>query len=95
LRQLGAADVCRPGEIDAKTSSLIGTRVTSAEALLVKATQASTPAARATALRKIDRKLGAILRRLGKNSAVVSAPCAESIERLVGDGQNLGLELAS
>ena len=95
LRQLGAADVCRPGEIDAKTSSLIANRVASANALLVKANQASKPAARAAALRKIDRKLGAILRRLGKDSGAVSAPCAENIVRLVGDAQNLALQLAS
>jgi subtilisin family serine protease len=95
LRQLGAADVCGPGEIDAKTSALIGTRVASAEALLVKATQASKPAVRATALRKIDRKLGTILRRLGKDSGAVSAPCAENLARLVGDAQTLALELAS
>ncbi len=95
LRQLGAADVCRPGEIDAKTSALIAKRVASAEALLVKATQASRPAARATALRKIDRKLGTILRRLGKDSGAVAAPCAENLARLVGDAQNLALELAS
>jgi hypothetical protein len=95
LRQLAAADVCRPGEIDAKTSSLIANRVASANALLVKANQASKPAARATALRKIDRKLGTILRRLGKDSGAVSAPCAENLERLVGDAQTLALELAS
>jgi hypothetical protein len=95
LRQLGAADVCRPGEIDAKTSALIAKRVANAEALLVKATQASRPAARTSALRKIARNLGAILRRLGKDSAAVSAPCAENLERLVGDEQNLALELAS
>jgi len=95
LRQLAAADVCRPGEIDAKTSSLIANRIASANALLVKANQASKPAARAGALRKIDRKLGAILRRLGKDSGAVSAPCAENIVRLVGDAQTLALELAS
>ena len=95
LRQLAAADVCRPGEIDAKTSSLIANRVASANALLVKANQASKPAARSGALRKIDRKLGAILRRLGKDSGAVSAPCAENIVRLVGDAQNLALQLAS
>jgi hypothetical protein len=95
LRQLGAADVCRPGEIDAKTSALIATRVASAEALLVKATQASRPAGRATALRKIDRKLGTILRRLGTDPGAVAAPCAENLARLVADAQNLALELAS
>ena len=95
LQRLGAADVCGPGEIDAETSALIAKRVASAEALLVKATQASKPAARAAALRKIDRKLGAILRRLGRNSGAVSAPCAEHVQRLVGDVQNLALELAS
>jgi hypothetical protein len=63
--------------------------------LLVKATQASRPAARATALRKIDRKLGTILRRLGTDSGAVAAPCAENLARLVGDAQNLALELAS
>jgi subtilisin family serine protease len=94
LRRLGAADVCGPGEIDAKTSSLIAKRVASAEALLVKATQASKPAARAAALRKIARKLESILRRLGRNSGAVSAPCAETLGRLVGDGQALALELA-
>ena len=93
--RLGASDVCGPGEIDARTSSLIANRVASAEALLVKANQASRPAARAAALRKIARKLGAILRRLGKDSGAVSAPCAENIERLVGDAQALALELAS
>jgi hypothetical protein len=95
LRQLAAADVCRPGEIDAETSALIAKRVASAEALRVKATQASNPAARAAALRKIARKLEAILRRLGKDSRAVSAPCAENLERLVGDAQTLALELAS
>src|SRR5262249_1611081 len=54
--QLGAPDVCGPGEIDAKTGSLIANRVASAQALLAKATQASKPAARAAALRKIARK---------------------------------------
>ena len=87
--------MCGPDEIDAKTSSLIAKRVASAKALLVKANQASKPAARAAALRKIDRKLGTILRRLGKDSGAVAAPCAENIERLVGDAQNLALELAS
>ena len=95
MRGLGAADVCAPGEIDAQTSSLIAKRIASAEALLAKAIQASRPAARATAFRKIDRKLGAILRRLGKDSGAVAAPCAENIERLVGDAQNLARELAS
>jgi hypothetical protein len=95
LRRLGAGDVCAPGEIDEKTSSVIAERVASAEASLVKAAQASRPAARARALRKIARKLGAILRRLGKDSSAVSAPCAETVERLVGDAQALALELAS
>ena len=95
LAQLGASDVCRPGEIDAKTSSLIAKRVASAKALLVKANRASRPGARAAALRKIDRKLGTILRRLAKNSGAVAAPCAENLERLVGDEQNLARELAS
>src|SRR5262249_58638455 len=89
LRQLGAADVCRPGEIDAKTSALIAKRVASAEALLVKATQVSRPAARANALRKIDRKLGTILRRLGRNAGAVTPACAGNIERLVRDAQDL------
>src|SRR5262249_1399051 len=80
----GAADVCRPGEIDAKTSPLIANRVASANALLVKANQVSKPAARAAALRKIARKLEAILKQLGKDSGAVSAPCAENIKRLVG-----------
>jgi hypothetical protein len=95
LGQLGAADVCGPGEIDAETSSLIAKRVARAEALLVKATQASRPAARASALRKIARNFGAILRQLGKDSGAVAAPCAENLERLVGDAQNLAVELAS
>jgi len=95
LERLGASNVCGPGEIDARTSSVITERVASAEALLVKANQASRPAARMTALRKIARKAGAILRRLGKDSGVVSAPCARNIERLVGDVQHLALKLAS
>src|SRR5262245_25589746 len=95
LRQLGASDVCGPGEMDARTSSLIANRVASAEGLLIKANQATRPAARAAALRKIPRKLGAILRRLGKDSGAVSAPCAENVGRLVGDVQALALELAS
>jgi subtilisin family serine protease len=95
LQQLGATDVCRPGEIDAETSSLIAKRVASAEALLVKATQASRPAARANALRKINRKLGTIIRRLGQHSGAVSAPCAENLKRLVGDAQAVAVELAS
>src|SRR5262249_4303800 len=94
LTQLGAPDVCGPGEIDAKTGSLIATRVDSAQALLAKATQASKPAARAATLRKIARKLGAGLRRLDRSDA--RAPvCAERLERLVGDVQALALELAS
>jgi subtilisin family serine protease len=95
LGLLGASDVCGPGEIDAKTSSLIAKRVASAEALLVRANQASRPAARAAALRKIARKLGAIVRRLSKDSGAVSAPCAEKVERLVDDAQTLAVELAS
>ena len=94
LTQLGAPDVCGPGEIDAKTGSLIANRVASAQALLAKATQASKPAARAAALRKIARKLGAVLRRLDRSGAV-SPVCAERLERLVGDVQALALELAS
>jgi subtilisin family serine protease len=95
LGRLGASDVCGPGEIDAKTSSLIARRVASAQALLVKATQASKPMARAAALRRIARKLGAILKRLGKDSGAVSGPCSENVERLVGDVQALAVELAS
>jgi hypothetical protein len=95
LGQLGAGDVCGPGEIDAGTSSLIAKRVARAEALLVKANRASRPASRAAAFRKIGRTLRAILRRLGKDSATVSAPCAGNLERLVGDVQNLALKLAS
>src|SRR5262245_15126994 len=94
LTQLGAPDVCGPGEIDAKTGSLIANRVASAQALLAKATQASKPAARAAASRKIARKLGAVLRRLDRSG---SAPpvCAQRLERLVGDVQALALALAS
>ena len=95
LGRLGAADVCGPGEIDEKTSALIARRVASAEALLSKAAQASRPAARAAALRKVARRLGTILRRLGKGSSAVSAPCADLLERLVGDAQAFALELAS
>ncbi|MGH7895584.1 MAG: S8 family serine peptidase, partial [Candidatus Binatia bacterium] len=95
LGRLGASDVCGPGEIDAKTSSLIAKRVASAEALLVKANQASRPAARAAALRKIARKVAAILKRLDRDSGAVAAPCAENVERLVVDVQNLARELAS
>jgi hypothetical protein len=46
-------------------------------------------------LRKIARKLGAILRRLGKDASAVSAPCAATLERFVGDAQALAVELAS
>src|SRR5262249_51646440 len=95
LEQLGASDVCGPGEIDARTSVVITERVASAEALLVKANQASRPAARVIALRKVARKVGAILRRLNKDSGLVSAPCTQHIERRVGDVQNLALELVS
>ena len=95
LGRLGASDVCGAGEIDERTASVIANRVASAEALLVKAAQLSRPAARAGALRKIARRLGAILRRLGRDSSVVSTPCAETLERLIGDGQALALELAS
>jgi subtilisin family serine protease len=95
LGRLGASDVCGTGEIDEKTASLIANRVASAEALLVKAEQVSRPAARAVALRTIARRLGGILRRLGRDSSVVSTPCAETLERLIGDGQALALELAS
>jgi subtilisin family serine protease len=95
LGRLGASDVCGAGEIDVRTASLIANRVASTEALLVKAEQVSRPAARAVALRKIVRKLGAIHRRLGKDSGAVAAPCAENLERLVGDAQNLAGELAS
>jgi hypothetical protein len=95
LGQLGAADVCRPGEIDAETGSVIAKRVASTEALLVKATQASRPAARTAALRKIARKLEGILRRLGRDTGAVSAPCAQNLERLVGDAQSLAVDLTS
>jgi hypothetical protein len=95
LRRLGASDVCGAGEIDERTASLISNRVASAEALLVKAEQVSRPAARAGALRKIVRRLGAILRRLGRDSSAVSTPCAETLERLIGDGQALALQLVS
>jgi subtilisin family serine protease len=94
LGLLGASDVCVPDEIDAKTSSLIAKRVASAEALLARASQASRPATRAAAFRKIARKVGAILKRLGKSSGV-AASCAETLERRVGDVQALALELAS
>jgi subtilisin family serine protease len=95
LGRLGASDVCGPGEIDAKTSSLIAKQVASAQALLMKANQASRPAARAAALRKIGRKVAAIVRRLGKNSSGVSSACAANVERLVGDVQALAVEVAS
>ena len=94
LTQLGAPDVCGPGEIDAKTGSLIVNRVAGARALLAKATQASKPAARAAALRKIARKLGTVLRRLDRSGAV-SPVCAERLGPLVGDVQAVALELAS
>src|SRR5262249_30566568 len=94
LTQLGAPDACGPGEIDAKTRSLIVNRVASAQALLAKATQASNPAARAAASRKIARKLGAVLRRLNRSGAV-SPVCAGRLERLVGDVQAVALGLAS
>jgi hypothetical protein len=95
LGQLGAADVCRPGEVDVETASLIAKRVADTKTLLVKASHASRPAARAAALRKIARKLGSILRRLGRNTGAVSAACAEHLERLGGDAQILAVELAS
>ena len=95
LRRLGAADVCGRGEIDAETSSLIAEHVASAEASLIKATQVVRPAARARALRKVARKVTAILRRLGKRSSAVSVPCRETLERLVGEVQGLALGLAS
>jgi hypothetical protein len=63
--------------------------------LLVKANQAFRPAARAAAFRKIASKLGAIVRRLGRSPGAVSAPCAENVERLVGDVQSLALGVAS
>jgi hypothetical protein len=95
LGRLGAADVCRPGEVDAETGSLIAKRVANMQELLVKATHASRPAARAAALRKIARKLDGILRRLDRSSGAVSAPCAQNLERLVGEAQSLSVELAS
>ena len=87
--------MCGLGEIDAKTSSLIAKRVARAEELLVKANETSRRAAHAAALRRIARTLAAIPRRLGRNSSAVAAPCAENVRRLVGDVQNLALELAS
>jgi hypothetical protein len=95
LGRLGAADVCRPGDVDAETGSLIAKRVANMQELLVKATHASRPAARAAALRKIARKLDGILRRLDRSSGAVSAPCAQNLERLVGEAQSLSVELAS
>jgi subtilisin family serine protease len=92
LGRLGASDVCGPGEIDEKTSALIAERVASAQASLARAVRASKPAARTRALRKIGRKLQAIRNRLSKEASTVSAPCAETLERLVGDGQALAGE---
>lgn len=95
LGRLGAADVCGPGEIDEKTGALLAKRVARAEALLAKVAEASRPAARAAALRKLARKLRMILRRLGRDSVAVPAPCLDVLKRLVGDARDLALELAS
>jgi hypothetical protein len=78
---------------DAKTSALVARRVARAETLLAKATRTSKRAARAAALRKVARRVTAVLRRLGRSSAVVSVPCGETLARFVTDVRSLALAL--
>jgi subtilisin family serine protease len=96
LGQLASADVCGPGEIDARTASVITKRVGSALTLLDKAAQAS-GAARQKLLRKVARQLDALGRRVSRAGARETIPgdCASTLERLIEAAQALVGTLAA
>ena len=90
LDRIAEPDACDPDELDAKTLAFVAKRLDAAAALLTKAERATRPAARATALRKLARKLQAIRKRFDRlNPEVVSDDCVESLAALVDQAQSL------
>jgi hypothetical protein len=90
LGQLASPDACGPGEVDARTASVIARRVGSALTLLDKASQA-TGTARQKLLGKLARQLDALRRRLSRAEARETIPgdCASTLERLIESAQAL------
>ena len=88
LGQLASPDVCGPGEIDARTETVIANRVGSALTLLDKASQVSGDA-RKKVLGKVARQLGALRRRVSRAEAREKIPgdCASTLEDLVDAAQ--------
>jgi subtilisin family serine protease len=90
LDRISEPDACDANELDAKTLAFVAKRLDGAEALLAKAERATRPAARATALRKLARKLQAIRKRLDRlDPDVVSDECAESLAALLDQAELL------
>jgi hypothetical protein len=79
LAQIGSADVCAPGEIDARTAAVIGKRVPAALALLDPATAGK------TSLAKVARHLAALARRVSRAEArgLLPADCASTFDDLI------------
>jgi subtilisin family serine protease len=91
LGQLGAPDVCAPGELDARTQELIAKRVEKVSSLIEVALGAPRPARRAAAFERIARQLAGLRARLARAVAKgsVAPACAATIERLVDDAREL------
>jgi hypothetical protein len=95
LGQLATPDVCAPGEVDARTGTVIAKRVAKALDLLESASQAS-GSARKNLLSKVVRQLGAVRRRVSRAEAreTIPADCASTLEELIASAQELARALA-
>ena len=96
LAQLGAADVCQPGDIDARSQRVIDRRVEKALALVEKALSATRPARRAAAFARIARLLTGLETRVDRAVAKGAVPsaCGTTLQGLIDLARALANDLA-
>jgi subtilisin family serine protease len=97
LGQLGAPDVCNPGEIDARSQRLIDRRVERALALIEKALSAQRPTRRAAALARLASLLTGLEGRVDRAVArgAVSSACGTTLQGLIDVARAIASGLAA
>jgi hypothetical protein len=96
LGQLGAPDVCQPGEIDARSQRVIDRRIEKALALVERALSATRPARRAAAFARIARLLAGLETRVDRAVAKGAMPsaCGTTLQGLIDIARALADDLA-
>ena len=96
LGQLGAPDVCQPGEIDARSQRVIDRRIEKALGLVEKALSATRPARRSAAFTRIARLLAGLETRVDRavGKGTVSSACGTTLQGIIDIARALASDLA-